>query len=478
MSTASEEGESNSLGNMLGNDWGTEDEGRASPSPEDASTEEPGPMKNQNNQTGNSDLKTSGMELLMRLKSMEDGRESNESQEDLEELEVDGDNVEEGDASDVGEEGNERDEEEEDDEREPLRKENPTNEGGKRNGNGNKRAGMAATPTPAPKRHRPNDGGKAKAGETSKKFSKPATRGKGKGRAKAGTRATDNEEEHDEDEEVGIEDAFPAASTITRNQHSEYTDRQLIEIMGDGRKKRTKLKLWMLASDVWNKKGNLKKDYKYLMRLPESSNPNDYMTSEEKLAYINKTPKAERDIERFDTLLNAKGEVRKRRKPDFVQPRKEGTTLMESPVYRPEGVLPSKAKYAEALREATMAEPSAKNLGINRLKSQRAEVVNKLRETYKEKEDLHKLQEQIRKETVKHLKTKDDYIHQLEETLQEKDIEMGLWVDSVREKDIEIETLAARIAELEQQRSDGLNGTCTGAQEDTSQSGIGNGDPK
>ena len=64
------------------------------------------------------------------------------------------------------------------------------------------------------------------------------------------------------------------------------------------------------------------------------------MTTDEKPAYINGTPKSRRNRE-FSIMLNAKGKVGQRKRPDYIQPRKPGTTLMKSPVYAPKDVLSS-----------------------------------------------------------------------------------------------------------------------------------------
>ena len=214
-------------------------------------------------------------------------------------------------------------------------------------------------------------------------------------------REDDNEEESENERtsgsEVDIEDVFPQGSTLERNVHDTYTDKQLIKMMRDAWKGKKKTKLRVIAEDVWDRKGNLKKKFHYLLRLPQTKNPEDSLTAEEKQAFIEGTPKSHRNRQ-FETLFNAKGEIRQRKRPPFTQPCKDGTTLMESPVYKPQGVLPTSAEYAKHLVIATAPEPSARNLGVNRLSTARRQVADEKRTVIAEQDKLHKIQESIRKE--------------------------------------------------------------------------------
>ena len=208
-------------------------------------------------------------------------------------------------------------------------------------------------------------------------------------------REDNNEEDESENErtsgsEVDIEDVFPQRSILERNVHDTYTDKQLIEMMRDTWKGKKKTKLRVIAEDVWDRKGNLKKKFHYLLRLPQTKNPEDSLTAEEKQAFIEGTPKSHRNRQ-FETLFNAKGEIRQRKRPPFTQPCKDGTTLMESPVYKPQGVLPTSAEYAKHLVIATAPEPSARNLGVNRLSTARRQVADEKRTVIAEQDKLHKI---------------------------------------------------------------------------------------
>ena len=202
-----------------------------------------------------------------------------------------------------------------------------------------------------------------------------------------------------EDDEFRVEDAFPAGSSMMRNHHPTMNDQELIRRMRDAHKQQTKTKLQEIDDKVWDRKGNLKK-YEYLMQLPNTKRPEDLMTTAEKQAYINGTPKSRRDKE-LSTLLNPKGGIRQRQRPAYIQPRKEGTTLMESPVYAPKDVLPSPANYAKHLELATMAEPLARNLRASRLSAARKEVALGQPDVIAKQARLQEAEERIRKEHAK-----------------------------------------------------------------------------
>lgn len=83
------------------------------------------------------------------------------------------------------------------------------------------------------------------------------------------------EEEAEEEEEAegeqeqakkcDIEEIFLAGSTSKRNKHPELTDRALIEHMRRAKKERKKTKLREVAPTVWDRKGNLRREFEYLM---------------------------------------------------------------------------------------------------------------------------------------------------------------------------------------------------------------------
>lgn len=127
-----------------------------------------------------------------------------------------------------------------------------------------------------------------------------------------------------------------------------------------------------------------------------AKNPADAMTTAEKQHFVNGTPKSLRNRQ-FDTLFNSKGNIRQRRQPMFTQPRREGTTLMESPVYRPEQVLLSSATYAKHLAMATEEPPTAGKMGVARLSAARANVANEKREVIAKEASLKEREEEIRR---------------------------------------------------------------------------------
>lgn len=168
--------------------------------------------------------------------------------------------------------------------------------------------------------------------------------------------------------------------------------------MKDARMSRTKGRLRDIDSNVWDRKDDLKKGYEYLLRLPISKNPEDHLSTVEKQAYISGTPKSRRNQE-FNTLFNAKGELRQRL--DYIQPWRERSTLIESHLYRPEQVLPSPAMYMKHLALVTAAQTTASNMGVQRLYSARQAVANEKREVIQRQRRLEEIQEDIRREHSK-----------------------------------------------------------------------------
>ncbi len=196
---------------------------------------------------------------------------------------------------------------------------------------------------------------------------------------------------------INIKTVFPAGLMMVRNKHPTLTDQQLIAHMRHAREKRMKTQLKEISSDVWDQKGNLRKNYEYLMQLPESRDPADSMTANEKQAYINNTPKALQARE-FPTLFNAKGDLHQWRPKEFMQPRKPGTTLFESPVYNPAEVLPMPANYAKHLAMATAETPTAANLGVARLSKSRKEIANEKHDVIAKEARLKQTEEEVRQE--------------------------------------------------------------------------------
>ncbi|KAI9775937.1 MAG: hypothetical protein M1816_005663 [Peltula sp. TS41687] len=114
--------------------------------------------------------------------------------------------------------------------------------------------------------------------------------------AKDGTAGRQGEpREHDtqdEESDFGPDEAFPPGS-IT-NKHPRLTDHQLVVMMKQAIADRTKGKLREIDKDVWDRKGDLKEPYEYLLRLPITKNPEDSFTTEEKRIFMNGTPKSRR----------------------------------------------------------------------------------------------------------------------------------------------------------------------------------------
>ena len=190
-----------------------------------------------------------------------------------------------------------------------------------------------------------------------------------------------------------IDRAFPPGSAEKVNRHPTMSDQEIIAAMRDAMHSRKKRKLREVASDVWDRKGNLKQDYHYILCLANSSDQRDSLTTIEKQTFIDTTPKYLRHAQ-FPEVFNSEGEIRPRAMSAFIQPRNQ-LGLVESPVYNP-NVLPTNATYATALAGKVATPPTAADLGKKRLSAQAREFANQQRALRLEKAAFYEIQQEFR----------------------------------------------------------------------------------
>jgi hypothetical protein len=161
-----------------------------------------------------------------------------------------------------------------------------------------------------------------------------------------------------------IERAFPQGSTDKANVHPTMTDRVIIQTMRDHRRSGDKQKLKDVDSTVWDRKGNLRKEYHYILKLAASKNAFDSLTAEEKQHFVGATEKQLRHHQ-FPEAFNASGNIRPRAMTAFIQPRSsEG--VLESPVYNPK-VIPTEATFSQCLAKSVNTTITAEKMGKQRL---------------------------------------------------------------------------------------------------------------
>ncbi|MCJ1401231.1 hypothetical protein MMC11_004443 [Xylographa trunciseda] len=221
--------------------------------------------------------------------------------------------------------------------------------------------------------------------------------------------------------EEEIEKIFPTSTTVSRNVHHLWNDAYIIKKSRDAIAKGEMGKLGDLDTSIWTKRGHYRKDFQYLLRLPDND---EHHTSEEKVKMVEGNPQYNPHSQ-FDNLINDDGNLRRRKRTAVIQKNDPltGKKMMKHDkkvsLTQTSGVLEEKltpGAYMEALYAITKElEPGEvmKELGTKRLSKEREWVLDGRRVLIQKYKELKDAEEMVRERYAKPIRRLDSTMKQI-----------------------------------------------------------------